>query len=307
MSSRWDTVARGVGDVCEFAVAHHDVGGMVHSGATGAVKLGVEPEHEAKASGFIWIYLQGGLLHVGGNELYRRGHPWVADHELRPKSVVRDMFERAMTFTEYVSFYGLARSEGLVLRYLADAYRALRQTVPEYARTEELSDLIEWLGELVRQVDSSLLDEWERLVNPEYDSGAPEVRPRGEDQVRGVTSNPRAFRVMVRNQLFRRVELAARRQWEALGALDAASGWDASAWEDALEPYFDEHGDIGIDAAARGPAMLMIDEVDGHWQVRQILDDPAGHHDWAINASIDLAASDEAGEPAVTITSVRSI
>src|SRR4051794_33138598 len=99
-------------------------------------------------------------------ETYRRGHPYVADYELKPKSVVRDMYERAMTFTEYVSFYGLSRSEGLVLRYLADAYRALRQTVPEDARTEELTDLIEWLGELVRQVDSSLLDEWERLRNP---------------------------------------------------------------------------------------------------------------------------------------------
>src|SRR5690606_10080309 len=96
-------------------------------------------------------------------ELYRRGHPWVADHILSPKAVVRDMYERAMTFTEYVSFYGLARSEGLVLRYLADAFKALRQTVPEEVRTEELTDVIEWLGELVRQVDSSLLDEWERL------------------------------------------------------------------------------------------------------------------------------------------------
>ena len=99
-------------------------------------------------------------------EMYRRGHPWVADHELAPKSVVRDMYERGMTFVEYVSYYSLSRSEGLVLRYLADAYRALRQSVPEEAKTEELADLIEWLGELVRQVDSSLLDEWERLRNP---------------------------------------------------------------------------------------------------------------------------------------------
>ena len=94
---------------------------------------------------------------------YCKGHPWVADHELKPKSVARDMSERAMTFTEYVGFYGLARSEGLVLRYLADSFKALRQTVPEVMRTEELQDLTEWLGELVRQVDSSLLDEWERL------------------------------------------------------------------------------------------------------------------------------------------------
>ena len=99
-------------------------------------------------------------------DMYRRGHPWVADYALAPKSVVRDMYERAMTFTEYVAFYGLSRTEGMVLRYLADAYKALKQTVPDEAKTDELSDLIEWLGELVRQVDSSLLDEWEQLRDP---------------------------------------------------------------------------------------------------------------------------------------------
>ena len=115
----------------------------------------------------------------GAYDIYRRGHPWVLDYAVSPKSVVRDMYERALTFTEYVAFYGLSRSEGLVLRYLADAYKALRQTVPDEAKTEELADLIEWLGEIVRQVDSSLLDEWERLRNPsDPDSaGLDEARP----------------------------------------------------------------------------------------------------------------------------------
>src|SRR5450432_3842574 len=133
------------------------------------------------------------LLQAAYN-IYRRGHPWVADHQLAPKSVARDMFERAMTFVEYVGFYGLTRSEGLVLRYLADAYKALRQTVPEDARTEELTDLIEWLGELVRQVDSSLIDEWERLRNPAAETSA--AAP-ADDRPPAVTGNPRAFRVLV--------------------------------------------------------------------------------------------------------------
>ena len=102
----------------------------------------------------------------GAYEIYRRGHPWVDDYEIAPKSVVRDMSEQAMTFVDFIGYYGLARSEGVVLRYLADAFRALRQTVPEEAKTDELRDLIEWLGELVRQTDSSLLDEWEELLNP---------------------------------------------------------------------------------------------------------------------------------------------
>jgi superfamily II RNA helicase len=239
-------------------------------------------------------------------EIYRQSHPWIADYELAPKSVVRDLYERALTFGEFISFYGLARSEGLVLRYLADAYRTLRQTVPAEVRNEELTDLIEWLGELVRQVDSSLLDEWERLVNP--DATPDDVRPPADSEPPpGVTGNPRAFRVMVRNEMFRRVELAGRRRWDELGALDGESGWDAAAWAEALEPYFEEHADIGIDANARGPALLMIIEESDHWSVRQIIDDPAGHHDWAITARIDLAASDEAGRAVVEVVDVAAL
>jgi superfamily II RNA helicase len=235
-------------------------------------------------------------------EMYRRGHPWVADHVLSPKSVARDMYERAMTFVEYVGFYGLSRSEGLVLRYLADAFKALRQTVPEDARTEELADLIEWLGELVRQVDSSLIDEWERLRNP---GALPETVT--DDAPPAVTRNVRAFRVLVRNALFRRVELAALRRYDELGELDAASGYDAEAWEAALAPYWDEHDDIGTGPDARGPALLLIDQKPDRWVVRQILDDPAGDHDWALNADIDLAESDRIGAAAVHLTSVAQL
>jgi superfamily II RNA helicase len=236
----------------------------------------------------------------GAYETYRRGHPWVADYELKPKSVVRDMYERAMTFTEYVSFYGLSRSEGLVLRYLADAYRALRQTVPEDARTEELTDLIEWLGELVRQVDSSLLDEWERLRNP----GAVVAEVSLDDKPPAVTRNVRAFRVLVRNALFRRVELAALRRYDELGDLDTEAGWTANRWADALDDYYEEYDEIGTGPAARGPALLHIDAGPAMWKVRQVFDDPDGDHDWGIDAEIDLAASDEAGAAAVRVTAV---
>jgi len=238
-------------------------------------------------------------------EIYKQGHPWVADYELRPKSVVRDMFERAMNFVEYVGFYGLARSEGLVLRYLADAYRTLRQTVPDAARTEELDDIVEWLGELVRQVDSSLLDEWEQLRAGTDDDGSGRAPvPSGPPRV---TTNVRAFRVLVRNELFRRVELAARRDWSALGDLDAADGWGADEWREALEPYFEEHADIGTGPDARGPARLLVEEQPGQWVVRQILDDPAGDHDWGFSAVVDLAASDEVGEAVLTLTDVNRL
>ncbi len=235
-------------------------------------------------------------------DMYRRGHPWVADYALAPKSVVRDMYERAMTFVEYVGFYGLSRSEGLVLRYLADAYKALRNTVPDEAKTEELTDLIEWLGELVRQVDSSLLDEWEQLRDP---SGV--LVSQAEAGPPAVTRNVRAFRVLVRNALFRRVELAALGHYDELGQLDGEDGWDAGAWEAAVEPYFDVHDEIGTGPDARGPALLIIDEGAQAWTLRQIFDDPAGDHDWGISAQVDLAASEEAGQAVLRVTDVGQL
>jgi superfamily II RNA helicase len=234
-------------------------------------------------------------------EAYRRGHPWVADHALSPKAVARDLYERAMTFAEYVTFYGLARSEGAVLRYLSQAYKAVSQTVPDELKTDELRDLEEWLGELVRQVDSSLLDEWEALTNPTGDT--PTARELTE-RVAPVTGNVRAFRVLVRNALFRRVELAARRRYDELGELDAAAGWDEAAWADAMAAYYADHDALQTGPDARGPALLMIDELPGHWQVRQIFDDPAGDHDWGITATVDLAESNDTGTAAITVTAV---
>ena len=236
-------------------------------------------------------------------EQYSATQPWIGDFALSPKSVVRDMYERAMTFADFTGFYQLAPREGLVLRYLSDAYRAARQTIPDDAKTEELLDVIEWLGELVRQVDSSLLDEWEALVNPSADPAAPVVPPAPPS----VLANPRAFRVLVRNELFRRVQLAALENWEALGELDAASGFAADAWADAMDLYFDEHDTLGTGGDARGPSMIDITEGPQQWIVRQVFDDPAGDHDWGISATIDLAESAEQGLAVVRVTSVGMV
>ena len=268
-------------------------------------------------------------------QTYRRSNPWVADAELSPKSVVRDMVEKAMTFAEIVSVYGLERTEGVVLRYLADAFRAVRQVVPDEHRTEEVQEIIEWLGELVRGVDSSLLDEWERLANPVDDDADlvtdGELADAGaEAPARPVTGNPRAFRRLVRNAMFRRVELVARESYNALASL--GGGWDADAWADALDPLFEEQGDdaVGIGPEARSGVLLTILDPGaelpgrtggdstgpdgetgrveaGTWWVRQVLDDADRNHDWAITARVDLAASDEAGEVVLTVLGVGQI
>ncbi|WP_426560557.1 DEAD/DEAH box helicase [Angustibacter sp. McL0619] len=231
---------------------------------------------------------------------YRTGHPWVGDYELSPKSVARDMHERAMGFGELIQLYGLSRSEGLVLRYLADAYKALRRTVPEASRTEAIVDLTEWLGEIVRQTDSSLLDEWEQLVDPNRPDAAAQV----DAAPRPLTANLRAFTVLVRNAMFRRVELAALARWNELGELDEQVGWDAARWRAALEPYFAEHADIGTGPDARGPQLLQVERGTATWRVRQVLDDPAGDHDWSFEAEVDLARSNEEGAAVVLLRNV---
>ncbi|MFG2531157.1 DEAD/DEAH box helicase [Streptomyces sp. NPDC048516] len=245
------------------------------------------------------------LFHAYG--LYRKSHPWVGDHPLSPKSVIRDMYERAMTFTEFTSFYELARTEGIVLRYLASAYKALDHTVPDDLKSEDFEDIIAWLGEMVRQVDSSLLDEWEQLANPEVETA--EQAAERADQVRPVTSNARAFRVLVRNAMFRRVELAALDKVEELGEMDADSGWDVDAWGEAMDAYWDEYDELGTGPDARGPKLLQIQEDAEHglWKVRQTFADPSGDHDWGISAEVDLSASDEEGRAVVRVTDVGQL
>jgi hypothetical protein len=224
-------------------------------------------------------------------EIYRGGHPWLSEFGLSPKSVVRDMIEKSMTFTELISHYGLSRSEGSVLRYLADAYRALRQTVPPEARTEDVQDITEWLGETVRQVDSSLLDEWENLTDPTFEEDGTPVVAYGADTPKPISANPRAFRVMVRNALFRRVELASRGRWDLLEELG-----DEVDWQDELEPYFEEYGEIGMTPAARGPHLFSFVQTREETTARQVLDDPDGDHGWSLDATVDVEESDALAE-----------
>jgi hypothetical protein len=156
---------------------------------------------------------------------------------------------------------------------------------------------------VVRGVDSSLLDEWEALAHPDPDELDPDaVRPPSRTAAaRGITANERAFTVMVRNALFRRVELLATRRHDMLGELDTSRGWPAHVWADAMAAYWDEYPDLGIGAHARSAAMVLIRRGPESWFVRQIFDDPEGDRDWGLSATVDLAASDEAGEPVLTV------
>ncbi len=225
--------------------------------------------------------------------------PWAADYELSPKSVLRDMLESAADFKGYIQKLGIARSEGILLRYLAEAFRSLDRTVPLEKRNDQLNDIISWLGFVVRSVDSSLVDEWAAAGEEAAFDAAP---PSGADVV---VADRRGMTLLVRNALFRRVSLAARERADELGELDEAWGMGELRWRRALEAFFEAHEELLVDGDARSTAFFTIDESDelkpaaegGHvWHVHQIFHDSDGDHDFGIMADVDLDATQEESE-----------
>lgn len=228
------------------------------------------------------------LLFAAFNK-YCESVPWARDYYVRPKSVLRDMLESAADFKGYIQKLGIMRYEGALLRYLSEAYRALDRTLPIDKRSEEMEDIIAWLGLVVRSVDSSLVDEWEQ-AGQELDARPPEAKEAVVHDRRGLT-------VLVRNALFRRVRLAASDDSDALGEADTENGYPAHKWRAALDEYYDAHEDVLLDADARSMTFLSIDESDEEsqhvWHVQQTFSDPEGDHDFAIRADIDLDATQE--------------
>ncbi len=225
--------------------------------------------------------------------------PWAADYELSPKSVLRDMLESAADFKGYIQKLGIARSEGILLRYLAEVFRSLDRTVPLEKRNDQLNDIISWLGFVVRSVDSSLVDEWAAAGEDSAFDAAP---PSGADVV---VADRRGMTLLVRNALFRRVSLAARERADELGELDEAWGMGELRWRRALEAFFEAHEELLVDGDARSTAFFTIDESDelkpaaegGHvWHVHQIFHDSDGDHDFGIMADVDLDATQEESE-----------
>ncbi|WP_408932903.1 DEAD/DEAH box helicase [Corynebacterium marquesiae] len=232
-------------------------------------------------------------------DTFAETNAWVKEFELRPKSVVRDMLENAMTFSDLVATYGLARSEGVILRYLTDAWRTLKQSIPDEYNTPELEDIVVWLGELIRQVDSSLVDEWAQMAGEDSPIDQDTVDRElafGVEDPTALTANRRAFTIMVRNYMFRLVQLFALekedRLAELLDYLDEVPDFGA-----ILDDYFDEYDDIDSGPEARGPEFFRLGDTDSRaWSVRQIIKDPDGDHAYQFVATVDLDASDEAGE-----------
>lgn len=257
-----------------------------------------EVEFPKPLSEFLW----------GCFRTFREHHPWVGDDNVRPKSVARQMYEMGFGFRDYVQFHGLKRSEGVLLRYLGDAYKGLVQNVPEQHKTAEVEDLQEWLGELVRQVDSSMLDEWERIqAGTDLVTTGPDDSSLVEPERSDVTTNQRAFGVMVRNEAFRWVSLLARRAYDDFAEVPRSDGerLRPSALEADMAPYWEEYSRIEIDAGARSAERFVWDRSTG--QVTQILVDPEGNCEWRVEGVVDLDASCAEGRAVIGLSTIRRL
>ncbi|AKK06117.1 helicase family protein [Corynebacterium mustelae] len=236
------------------------------------------------------------LEHAFG--IYCKGHPWAREFELRPKSVVRDMIEHGMTFSDVIATYAMARGEGVVLRYLTDAWRTLQHTIPQEYITEELADVINWLGEVVRQVDSSLVDEWARMADPDAPISADTVARElafGMEDPTALTANQRAFSIMVRNTMFRIVQLFALEKEEQLQQMVEYLD-NPPDFPTAMDAYFEEYSDMDVGPDARGPEYFMLKKNGRRWEVRQIMKDPQEDNAFSVVGIVDFDASDEVGE-----------
>jgi superfamily II RNA helicase len=239
---------------------------------------------------------------------FAKKHPWVGEN-IRPKSVARDMYERFMSFGEYVREYELQRAEGALLRYLSDVYKALVQAVPTLAKTADFDEIETYFGAIVRAADSSLLDEWERMRG-----AGPEIATAVRDEAPGeidITRNEKEFTVLVRNALFALVRAIARKEWEAAAALlearDANDAWTATRIEAALAPFFAEHASVRLDPKARAPVNTRVTSKDGGlWRVEHVICDAEEANDWALACVIDLARSAVEGHVVLDLERVVS-
>jgi superfamily II RNA helicase len=245
-------------------------------------------------------------------------HPWVGQENIRPKSIVREMFEQFRSFGDYIKDYELQRAEGVLLRHINNTFKVLTKTVPDAAKNDALREMEEYLRVMIRQTDSSLLEEWERMRDPNHVSRAEEkeVRPPGaEEAARDVTRDVQAFTAAIRTRVFNFLRAVVNDDLEAaLGQLSFPDQPDGTSWTAAelarqFDAYFAGHEYLRLDPEARNARHTYVVPAEDKksWKVEQVLVDGEGHNDWLAEFAVDLPASRAAEEPVVRLVGVRSV
>jgi Domain of unknown function (DUF3516) len=259
-------------------------------------------------------------------------HPWVGQENIRPKSIAREMFETFRSFADYIRDYELQKSEGLLLRHLNSVFKVLSQTVPDAAKSEQVREMEIYLGDMLRQVDSSLLDEWEKMRDPNFQRAEmKEVRPAGaEEAAKDITRDTKAFTAAIRNRVFTFLRGLAVGDFEGAtevlavpltptcssskGEREKSLNGDVQPWTSerlaaAMDAYHVSHQRLCLDPNARNSRHTYVTPSDDRktWRVQQMLVDPEEHNDWVAEFEVDLAASREAEEPVMRLTRIGSL
>ena len=267
-------------------------------------------------------------------------HPWVGEENIHPKSIAREMFEEFRTFADYIKLYELQRAEGVLLRHLNSVFKVLAQTVPDAAKNDQVREMELYLGTMIRQVDSSLLDEWEKMRDPNYRPGETrEVRPPGAAETAAdITRDTKAFTAAIRNRIFTFLRGLVIGDYEAaLGSLSEGrvprdpkidsdiqsqglaelappldtdgQPWTAARLQQALAAYHTDHERICLDPDARNVRhTYVLPAADKKtWRVQQMLVDPEEHNDWVAEFEVDLGESRKLGEPALRLRRIGSL
>ena len=244
-------------------------------------------------------------------------HPWVGQENIRPKSIAREMFESFRSFSDYIRDYELQRAEGVLLRHLNSVFKVLTQTVPDAAKDDAVREMELYLGTLIRQIDSSLLDEWEKMRDPSYQRAeTKEVRPPGaEEAAADVTRDTKAFTAAIRNRIFTFLRGLVNGDYEqAIAHLSSPQDLDGQPWtanrlQQALDAYHVEHERICLEPNARNTrhTYVLLAEDKLTWRVQQMLVDPEEHNDWVAEFAVDLAQSREAAEPVLRLIKLGSL
>jgi Domain of unknown function (DUF3516)/DEAD/DEAH box helicase len=256
-------------------------------------------------------------------------HPWVGQENIRPKSIVREMFETYSSFADYVRSYDLHRAEGVLLRHVNSVFKVLAQTVPETAKNDIVDEMEVYLGIMLRQVDSSLLDEWEKMRDPSYLApDAQEVRPGGAEAVlQDITRDTKKFTALVRARIFSFMSALVKRDFEAAldgmnqdalssppheGAAKGAqndSSWTPERLGQTLEIYFSGHSGLRLDPEARNIRHTYVSPSQDtkFWLVQQMVIDPDDLNDWVLEFDVDLAGSRASAGPALRLRKFGSL
>ena len=234
-------------------------------------------------------------------------HPWVGAENIRPKSIAREMYEGYYSFRDYTTHYKLERMEGTLLRYLSQCYKTLIQSVPDRYKTEEVNEVIGFLRATLERADSSLSQEWERMVGGAPSAGDEERSELPPD----LSRDRRLFDARIRAELHGIVRALSLRDYEEAARCcrqrsENDETWTPARLEEAMAPFFEEFEELRADHEARLADKTRVREIGEHrWEVQQVLVDPRDENVWLLEGIVDLADDHAPEGPIIEIDRIR--